>query len=306
MKIITLLGQTSSGKTQLSLEWYHQIINSGEKCVIINCDSRQIYKGLDIGTGKISGAWREYNGHPTFMAEKAPHYLIDHVEPARRYSMADYLKDWCNLFSNELRNFDGTVILVGGTGLWAKAINDELQPGIIKSEFVTEYESIKSNIQNLSKEKLQSQLNKSDFNRSDWNNPRRLINAILRKKIIDNNWEEPLDYPQFDSKTLAAITIDQPELEDKIAQRLQTRFESGLLPEIEKNLHLGDRLLELGLEYRLGYLFLLGQLTKEEFQQKLIRENIQYAKRQLTWLKKQPVTWISPTAPVSQINTPTT
>jgi tRNA dimethylallyltransferase len=293
MKLITLLGQTSSGKTKTSLDMYNYITSSGGECVLVNCDSRQIYQYLNIGTGKIEGVWKPYqNNHQAYYHTTAPHFMIDYVDPSVRFSMADYLQDWCQLFTHELASFNGTVIVVGGTGLWAKALFEEYQPGIIKPEFQDNYEVLKTNLNKLDLIQLQEQNNREDFNNSDWYNTRRLINRVLRNTATSNGWTEELTYPSFDSKELKAIEIHQDVLQKNITSRLNQRIQQGLFEEVASLMHLDTRLLELGLEYRLTYLYIKGKMSKQEWKGRLLRENIAYAKRQLSWLKKQPVTWM--------------
>jgi len=267
--------------------------SAGLQSVIVNCDSRQIYRNLNIGTGKVSGDWQSYGSESkAYFVRGIPHFLIDYVDPTTRYSMTDYLTDWCDLYKYDLPENLDYVILVGGTGLWAKAIMEEFQPGIIKTEFQASFDCLRDEIETYSLQQLQKESSRQDFNNSDWNNPRRLSNALLRGVAKTNSWTTQLDYPVFGYKQSYAIDIDQNRLQSNIQSRLDSRIEEGLIQEVEALLYLKDRLLELGLEYRLTYLYLLGQMSKETWEQSLVQENIRYAKRQRTWLKKQDVCWI--------------
>ena len=148
MNLVTILGQTSSGKSQLAVDLAKTLITSGQKVIILNCDSRQIYKYLDIGTAKIDGKYlpfdvsQESQIKTAFFWQGVPHFLIDYVDPGERYTLVQYLQGFVKL-CQDLKDSIDTAILVGGTGLWAKAIIEQYQPGIIKPECENEYQSFK-------------------------------------------------------------------------------------------------------------------------------------------------------------------
>lgn len=315
MHLITLLGQTSSGKTQLSLDIAQYYKSKSIPVVIVGCDSRQIYKHLNLGTGKIQGSWQPLNhitahknniqkpatteittntvSYHAFYYHDIPHFLIDYVEPTIRYSLNHYLEDWCHLFKKELAGFEGIVILVGGTGLWAQAITHEYQLGTIQPDYLKAYTELSAELNTLSLAQLQEKLipYKDSFNQSDWSNPRRLINSYTRRYSHAQGWSTSLVYPSFDSITHYAIQIPIDTLRDAITLRLDQRINEGLIDEVESLLYLDYRLLELGLEYRLTYYYLLGHMTYDQWYSRLLTANIQYAKRQYTWLKKHNFQW---------------
>jgi tRNA dimethylallyltransferase len=292
MKLITILGQTCSGKTQMSLDLFRHFQKLGQSCWVVNCDSRQIYRKLNYGTAKIEGVWK----NNVYWVEKdIPHCLIDYVEPDLQYNLSNYLGDFCNLFLSEKPDY---VILVGGTGLYAKAINEEMDLGIVKKEFEQKYKEKKKKLNNLRLYELQKLVSNKNIslNESDYANKIRLVSNLLRSKSQDYGWLEEINYPKFEQKYYVAIDIpDQQDLQRKIKDRIKLRINLGLLIETEGLiLELGkERVNQLGLEYRLTQMFLNQEISEMEWIEKLSNENWQYAKRQLTWLKREKsIIWI--------------
>ena len=286
MNLIVILGQTSSGKSDLAIDWATRIPRS----CIVNCDSRQVYKGLNKGTGKVEGDWQ--NG--IFVSGGVDHYLIDYVDPAKAYNVVDWILDFNDLMRRIENQYD-TIILVGGTGLYAKAIVEQVDYGFIKPEFESQYLDYKTFLQNKLLLELQDSVGiDSGLNNSDWNNPTRLVSFLLRQKSIEEKWLSVIDYYNFSSIKQYVIDIDQQVLSLKIQNRLMNRLQQGIVEETKSFLYLGrDRLWQLGLEYRLSWLYLHGLMTEQEFHTKLFQQNWQYCRRQLSWLKKQPnLEWI--------------
>lgn len=292
MKLVTILGQTCSGKTQMSLDLFRYFQKLGKSCWIVNCDSRQIYCGLNYGTAKVEGLWKDkiywVNGD-------IPHYLIDYVEPNLQYNLSNYLADFSNLFRSQRPDY---VILIGGTGLYAKAINEEMNLGIVKKDFEQEYNIKKNQLNSLGLYELQKLVSNKHIklNESDYMNKIRLVSNLLRKESFDSGWLESIDYPKFVQKYYCAIEIeDQVALQNKIKDRIRLRINQGLIMETQNLiLNLGSkRVGELGLEYRLTQRFLSGEITEIKWVEQLGNENWQYAKRQLTWLKREKsIIWI--------------
>ena len=292
MQLITILGQTCSGKTQMSLDLFRHFQKLGKSCWVVNCDSRQIYKGLNYGTAKIEGGWKD----GFYIANKdIPHFLIDYIEPNLQYNLSNYLNDFCDLFQEKQLDY---VILVGGTGLYAKAIKEELDLGVVKKQFQLDYDSYKKELNKLGLEELQNLILKNNFrlNESDFANKIRLVSNLLRLESQNQGWFEMINYPKFTQKYYCAIeTPDQQELQIKIKNRIKLRIKQGLLDETkELILELGKkRVDELGLEYRLTRMFLDQEINELEWIEQLGNENWQYAKRQLTWLRREKdVIWI--------------
>lgn len=323
MILITLLGQTSSGKSEMAVELAHYLLNkqlphpssnSGDvdgiathsAVWIVNCDSRQVYKELNIGTGKVEGQWVETRLSTTssitsvnkiFHYKTIPHFLIDYVDIEQKYNVSNFVQDFIKLL--ETPNQPDYVILTGGTGLYAKAIYSQMELGQIQPEFEKVFNQTKSELQKLTLSQLQNQYHlttpeQQTLNNSDFHNPRRLQSFLLRNIGKTNNWPTQINYPKFEKKFLFAISRDQEELKVVIAKRLQSRIKQGLLEEVRtlvtKYGH--QRIEDFGLEYRLTSLYLKGQLTETDWKSSMLKENLAYAKRQLTWLKKELVVWV--------------
>jgi tRNA dimethylallyltransferase len=284
MNLISILGPTCSGKSDLAIKIAKKLGNS---CVI-SCDSRQVYKGLDIGTAKVTGEWA--NG--VFVSEAVDHYLIDFVDPAIEYNLADYIRDFGNLMkelddSNRYRN----IILAGGTGLYAKAIIEKTQLGQIKPELEQEFQSLKKSLSGLTLEELQTSSNNLGIklNNSDYNNPIRLVSNILKYTANTDNWLEPTYYYQFQNQTNYLIKTDKEELQATITSKTSNRFSMGIIEETKSILQLGkDRICKLGLEYKLCLQYLEVEITEDQLKSKITTANLQYAKRQNTWFRVQP------------------
>jgi tRNA dimethylallyltransferase len=293
MQLITILGQTCSGKTQMSINLFRHFQSLHKSCWVVNCDSRQIYQKLNYGTAKVEGEWKD---GVYWVEGDVPHLLIDYVNPTVQYNLGDYLKDFCDLFSTtELPDY---VILVGGTGLYAKAINEEMDLGFVKKEYEKEYSGRKKELNSLSLTELQGLLFEQnlELNQSDFHNKIRLVSNLLRLESLQKHWLEEIYYPKFEKKIYCAIDIlDQQDLQIKIKNRIKLRINQGLLEETKSLTSvLGSvRVDELGLEYRLTRKFLTGEITESEWIEQLGNENWQYAKRQMTWLKREGnIIWI--------------
>jgi tRNA dimethylallyltransferase len=284
MNLISILGPTWSGKSDLAISIAHKLGNS---CVI-SCDSRQVYKDLDIGTAKVEGEWT--NG--VFVSEGTDHYLIDFVNPSIEYNLADFVSNFYKL----LKEFEDTkkysnVILAGGTGLYAKAIIQKTQLGQTKIEHEQEFQRTKSELNKLSKSALQSRLNELGviLNNSDYNNQVRLVSNILRSIAKTNNWLEKTKYFEFSNASNYLIKTNKETLKSRIITKTSDRFSQGIIEETQSILHLGkDRISKLGLEYALCYKYLEGEITEEELKSRITKANLQYAKRQNTWFQAQP------------------
>lgn len=307
--LIAILGQTSSGKSDLAVQLAHTLQNAW----IVNCDSRQVYRDLNIGTGKVPGLWlpaeSTYYQDRWYSYQQVPHCLIDYVDPQIRYSLLDYLKAFQQLlFSRQLPKY---LILTGGTGLFAKAVLERYSLEEVRPEFASEFRKYTDqlasynllDLQSLYLQTLESdpdlnQSTGSPLNHSDFQNPRRLQAYLCRRQIQAKAWGQTVRLPKFRHSYGFLIQTNPESLKAKISLRLQQRIQQGLLQEVYQLQHLGSRLLELGLEYRLTYLYLQGQLTESQWLDKLLRENLSYAKRQNTWFQKQPLTPIQDLADI--------
>jgi tRNA dimethylallyltransferase len=267
--ITVIVGPTASGKTKLSIELAKKI--NGE---IISADSRQVYKGLDLGTGKVTK--KEMNG--------IKHYLLDVADPKKVFSVTDYV-ELADKAINEIHSRGKTPIIVGGTGFYIQALVD----GLILPEVPPNTE-LRKKLGKKSISELQEILKKLDekrYSTIDKDNPHRLIRAIEIAtalgevpKLQKNSKYEP---------TFISIEISMDELRKKIHNRLISRIEAGMIDEVKK-LHEGGlswkRMEQLGLEYRYIARFLQNKITKEEMLIQLETAICQYAKRQMTWFKR--------------------
>ncbi|MBL7045210.1 MAG: tRNA (adenosine(37)-N6)-dimethylallyltransferase MiaA [Parcubacteria group bacterium] len=282
IKIVVILGQTATGKSDLAVEIAKEF--SGE---IISADSRQVYKGLDIGSGKITK--REMRS--------MKHYLLDVANPKRQFSVAQYKKlaDRAILEINEKNKLP---IIVGGTGFYIQAIVD----GLVLPE-VKPNAKLRKELERKSPEQLFEILKKLDKARAkeiEKNNPRRLIRAIEVAKALGKVPKLKTD-SKYDVLQIG-LKLEEKKLKDNIHKRLMARMKKGMVKEVEK-LHsppagggLSWRRLEaLGLEYKNLALYLQGKMSKAELLTKIETESWQFAKRQMRWFKRDnKIKWFKP------------
>lgn len=291
-KIIVILGQTSTGKSDFAVEIAKEI--KGE---IISADSRQVYKGMDLGTGKITKK----------EMQKIPHYLLDVASPSQIFTVNDF-KKLADTKIKEIFKKDKTPILCGGTGFYIDTVINNVNFPDVKPNPI-----LRTKLDKKTKEKLFEILEKLDSKRAeniDKNNKVRLIRAIeiaktlgkVPKLEIFKNRDAILETSQnLDSnfKTLKiGLMIPDELLKEKINIRLLARIKKGMLKEMQ-NLHKAGlswkRMESLGLEYRYGAMYLQKKISKEEMLEKINIETWHYAKRQKTWFKRDLDTiWVDP------------
>jgi tRNA dimethylallyltransferase len=280
-KLIVILGPTSSGKTALSIKLAKKF--KGE---IVSADSRQVYKGMDIGTGKIT---------KKEMAD-VPHYLLDVVLPKTRFTISNYQK-LANKAIKEIFKKNKLPILVGGTGFYIQSITD----GIVIPEVKPDW-NLRKKLEKETSENLFKRLQKLDSKRAkaiDKFNKRRLIRAL--EIIIKTG--KPVPSLVSGSPTSASfevleigITKKPEDLKKLIEKRLAKRLKQGMLNEAKK-LHKSGvswkRLEEFGLEYRYMAYYLQNKIDYETMVEKIQKESEHYAKRQMTWFKKDKrIIWV--------------
>lgn len=269
-QIIVILGPTATGKSDLAVQIANKL--NGE---IISADSRQVYKGLDIGTGKITK--REMKG--------VPHHMLNVISPKKVFSVSEWQKQ-AQKNIEEIISRGHVPIIVGGTGFYIQSIVD----GIVLPE-VPPNQNLRKNLEDKSADELLKILQKLDPKRAktvDQKNPVRLIRAIeiattlgkvpkIKKKQNQNEFIQ------------IGLTADSEILKKRIHTRLLKRLKQGMIAEA-KNLHLNGlsykRMRNLGLEYRYLADYLENKITKVELIENLDREIYQYAKRQMTWFKR--------------------
>ncbi len=281
-KIIVILGQTSTGKSDFAVQIAKNL--NGE---VISADSRQVYKGLDLGTGKITK--KEMHG--------IPHHLLDVANPKKTFNVADYKK----LAEKKIRGIikNGKVpIICGGTGFYIDAIvSGQVLPEVPPNK------KLRKELSGKSKEELFKILKKLDKSRTetiDKDNPVRLIRAIEIAQALGHvpSLSSDGENSKYDVLKIG-LTLPDEILKDRIYKRIIVRIKKGMIKEVE-NLHeeglSWKRMGELGLEYRYISEYVQGKLTKSEMIEKLNQETWAYAKRQKTWFKRDKDTiWINPT-----------
>lgn len=276
-KLIVILGPTASGKSDLAVK-----LAKKYKGEIISADSRQVYKGLDIGSGKITK--KEMRG--------IPHYLLDVADPKRKFTVAQYQKLAQKAIAT-ISKKGKKPFLVGGTGFYIQSVVDNIVIPDVKPNW-----QLRKKLEKLSAEKLFSMLKKLDPKRAktiDKHNKVRLVRAIEIVKIT----KKPVPAFQTSQKYQVlelGVKKSKEELKKSIHKRLFKRLK-GIIQEV-KNLRKNGlsfkRLEELGLEYRYIALYLQKKIGYEEMVEKLESEINQFSKRQMTWFKRgKRIHWIS-------------
>lgn len=278
-KIIVVLGPTATGKSDLAVALAKEF--NGE---VISADSRQVYKGLDIGSGKITKK----------EMQRVPHYLLDVVSPKSTFTVAHFKKQSEKIIKDIITR-GKTPIICGGTGFYIQSLVD----GIVLPE-VKPNKELRKKLESKTSEELFAILLKLDHNRAttiDPSNPVRLIRAIEIARAL-GNVPEIKAQPKYQSIQIGLDWTDKV-LKERIQKRLFARIKKGMIREVSKLHEAGiswKKLESFGLEYRYIALLLQQKITKEEMASLLETEIWHYAKRQRTWFKKDTrIKWFKPT-----------
>lgn len=269
--LVTILGPTATGKTQLATALAARI--DGE---IISADSRQIYRGMDIGTGKDLGEY-VVDGKPI------PYHLIDIVDAGYKYNVFEYQRDFLKAF--ESVNQRGHLpILCGGTGLYIEAVLNGY-----KLLAVPDNQLLREQLATKTLDELTSILSgyKTLHNQTDVDTVKRAIRAIEIEEYYQTHEEETVEYPELKS-LIIGVGIDREVRREKITTRLKARLNEGMIDEVKMLLDSGiqpDDLIYYGLEYKFVTNYLLGKLTFDELFTQLEIAIHQFAKRQMTWFR---------------------
>ncbi len=267
--LILVLGATASGKTRLGVELAQLL--QGE---IISADSRQVYRGLDIGSGKDLDEYGD-----------TPYHLIDIIEPGEEYSVYQFQRDFVQAFQT-IEQHSKLPILVGGTGLYIDAVLDGY-----RFVQVEENQALRAQLAVLETAELQQYLLKlkpEQHNTTDLVDRKRMVRAIEITVAEQAGTGKAQELPKF-TPTIFAICWPREVLRQRISSRLSERLEQGLVAEVEGLIKQGvsQEVMEyLGLEYRFVSRYVLEQLNFNDMQQKLNSAIHQYAKRQETWLRR--------------------
>lgn len=275
-KVITIVGPTASGKTSLSIQLAQKF--DGE---VVSADSRQVYRGLDIGTGKVTAE----------EMDNVPHHLLDIADPRKTYTVTDFVRDGRAVISTiVLRN--KLPIVVGGTFFYVDALL-----GRVTMPDIPPNQRLRAELELLDTETLTSMLRAKDPHRAeeiDRQNRRRLIRAL---EIVDAQGTIPKVHRKalYDTLTIG-ISITKELLQKNIHTRLMDRLKKGMVTEVEQLLTSGlprERLKELGIEYQYIIQYLEEKISYEKMCAEIETKSWQYAKRQMTWLKRdKDIVWM--------------
>ena len=276
-RIIVVIGPTASGKSALAIRLARKF--NGE---IISADSRQVYRGMDIGTGKVTKQEQKL----------ARHWLLDVASPIRQYTVAHFKRDAQRAIHNIFRR-GKLPIICGGTGFWIDAlVYDQSLPNVKPDA------KLRAQLGKLSTAQLYARLKKHDPARAasiDRYNPVRLIRALEIVLSTGRPVPPKLNGSPFEPFILG-ITRPVPELKRRIEKRLNTRLKAGMIAEVRR-LHASGvswkRLESFGLEYRWLARFLQNKISRTEMRDGLLHDIIAYSKRQLTWWRKnKDIRWV--------------
>lgn len=267
--LITVLGPTAVGKTKLAAQLAHHF--NGE---IISADSRQVYKHLDIGTGKDL---RDY----IVEGNQINYYLIDVIELPAEFNLFDFYKSFFNYF-HLIKAKNKTPLLVGGTGLYLSSViqNYDLREVENKNELIQE-------LQNKSYDELKKillEVNPNPHNITDFESKERIIMAIVVAKA-----QKPVENKVEIQSLNIGINPGRETVKQRIKERLEKRLNEGMIQEVEfllnKNIS-PERLIRLGLEYKFITEYLTGKISFEQMHNDLYKAICAFSKRQMTWFRK--------------------
>ena len=301
-KMITILGPTASGKTPVAARLAAEI--GGE---IISADSRQVYRRMDIGTGKDLVDY-VVRSQESGVSRQIPYHLIDIREPGTKYNLFEYQQDFFDAYE-AIQSRGAVPILCGGTGLYIEAVlkGYHLSP-------VPQNQALRDSLEGKSLAELTQMLTdlkaktgSNMHNTTDVDSCQRAIRAI---EIETYNIEHPTprrELPPVDS-IIIGIDIDRELRRERITRRLKTRLEEGMVEEVKALLDEGipaDDLIYYGLEYKFVTEYLTGKITYDEMFTRLEIAIHQFAKRQMTWFRGMErrgfqIHWIDATLPMEE------
>ncbi|MBP7780949.1 MAG: tRNA (adenosine(37)-N6)-dimethylallyltransferase MiaA [Paludibacteraceae bacterium] len=290
-ELITILGPTACGKTEFAA---HLAANLGTE--IISADSRQMYRRMDIGTGKDLS---EYD----IEGQHIPYHLIDIVEPGYKYNLFEYQRDFLIAY-NQIHQKGKTPILCGGTGLYIESVlkGYRLSP-------VPENSELRASLADKSLAELVEILKqyKTLHNVSDLDTVKRAIRAIEIADYYKKTEKEEIPFPKIGS-VIIGLEIDRESRRKKITQRLDARLHDGLVEEVKGLIDSGinpEDLIYYGLEYKYVTNYIIGNISYQEMHNQLEIAIHQFAKRQMTWFRGMEkrgihINWIDTTQPMDK------
>lgn len=269
--LIVLLGPTASGKTPFAAALAAELHTE-----IISADSRQIYRGMDLGTGKDLADY-------TVDGKQIPYHLIDIAEPGYKYNVFEYQRDFLKAYET-IKQKGCLPVLCGGTGMYIESVlkGYRLLP-------VPENAELRKRLADKSLEELTEMLKgyKNLHNTTDVDTAKRAIRAIEIEEYYTHTPVDERPFPQLNS-LIIGVDIDRELRREKISRRLRQRLDEGMADEVRRLIEQGiapDDLIYYGLEYKYLTLYVLGRLTYEEMFSQLEIAIHQFAKRQMTWFR---------------------
>lgn len=295
-KMITIIGPTASGKTSLAVA-----VASSFNGEIISADSRQVYRRMDIGTGKDLNEYQN-------AGKKIAYHLIDICEPGTKYNLFEYQRDFLAAYYQIIER-NKRPVLCGGTGLYVESVLGSYQlspvpqnPTLRKSLEGKSLEELTGIL-----EKLKQQNNSTMHNKTDVDSAQRAIRAIEIETYNLLNPTSERAFPQLES-LLIGVHVDRDTRRKRISERLKFRLENGMIEEIKGLLQEGipaDNLLYYGLEYKYVTEHVIGNRSYQDMYKRLEIAIHQFAKRQMTWFRGMErrgfhIHWIEGTLPMEE------
>lgn len=276
-KIIVVLGPTASGKSDLCVDLALWLDSE-----IVSADSRQVFKNMNIGTGKITKK----------EMRSIPHHLLNVANPKQKFDIVKY-KNLAEKAIEKILQKNKVPIICGGTGFYIQSIVDNIAFPEVPAD-----ESLRKKLEKYSLDKLLKILDKLDpkiLKTIDQKNKRKIIRAIEISKAL-GSVPKLKSNPKYDALQIG-ISKDKETLKKLIEKRLQKRLKQGMISEVKK-LHANGvswkKLISFGLEYKFIALYLQGKLTKQEMTEQLNTAIWHYAKRQITWFKRdERINWLN-------------
>jgi len=289
--MLTILGPTASGKTSLAARMAYIL-----KGHIISADSRQVYRGMDLGTGKDLADY-EVDG------EKIPYHLIDIVDAGYKYNVFEYQHDFLEVYQ-QLKEENIFPVFCGGSGMYLEAVLKGY-----KLINVPVNEELRGKLKSMSDEQLITQLKtyKKLHNTTDIDTRKRMERAIEIEEYYLKNKEHDDYFPKINS-LIVGVKFDRDSRRKKISQRLKQRLDEGMVEEVKALLDNGispDDIIYYGLEYKYLTQYIIGQLSYDEMFSGLETAIHQFAKRQMTWFRGMErkgfkIHWIDGYAPMQE------
>lgn len=289
--LISIIGPTACGKTSLAVEVARAM--GGE---ILSADSRQVYRGMDIGTGKDLSEYGEG-------ASRVPYHLIDIVDAGEKYNLFEFQRDFLDAY-NGVNARGALPVLCGGSGLYVESVlrGYRLIP-------VPENPELRERLENYSLEELTAMLAtyKVLHNTTDVDTKKRAIRAIEIEEHYARTPQHEREFPLL-SSLIIGLDVDREVRRSRISNRLKARLDEGLVDEVRALLSEGvtpDQLIYYGLEYKFVTLFLMGALNFDEMHKGLETAIHQFAKRQMTWFRGMErrglnINWIDASLPMAE------